>query len=180
MGSRPAAVRTLSKSDFKVARTCDAKLFFRENGYPDTREWDPYLRLLAEGGYMVEALATAKKPGGIALEYGRNFADDFQRTAEYLARDRVTLFQATLLWNRRLARADIIEKDGDVIRLIEVKSKSFEGAEHFASLASGGAGVFRGARKPHAIRADWRDNFEDVTYQTLILEHLFPSRLVND
>src|SRR5437773_3869091 len=134
MGSPPAAgVRTLSKSDFKLARTCDAKLFFRENAYPDRRELDPYLRMLAIGGYMVEALATAKKPGGIALEYGRNVAEDFQKTLEYLSRDRVTLFQATLLWNRRLARADIIEKDGDVIRLIEVKSKSFDGAEHLDS-----------------------------------------------
>ena len=49
------AQRTLSKSDFKIARTCDAKLFFRENGYPDAREDDPYLRMLAAGGYMVEA-----------------------------------------------------------------------------------------------------------------------------
>src|SRR5512143_488460 len=105
-----ALPRTLSKSDYTAARTCDAKLFFRENGYRDSREGDPYLRMLAEGGYMVEALATAKKPGGIALEYGRDYRADFQQTLEYLSRDHVTLFQATLLWNRRLARVDIIEK----------------------------------------------------------------------
>jgi hypothetical protein len=33
-----ASARTLSKSDFKLARTCDAKLYFRENGYPDNRD----------------------------------------------------------------------------------------------------------------------------------------------
>ena len=43
------APRTLSKSDFKLARSCDAKLFFRENGYPDNRDMNPYLALLAEG-----------------------------------------------------------------------------------------------------------------------------------
>ena len=71
--STPAArhARTLSKSDFKVARTCDAKLFFRENGYPNTMSGDPYLQMLAQGGYMVEALANAMRPGGIMLEIGR-------------------------------------------------------------------------------------------------------------
>ncbi len=58
----PVRLRTLSKSDFKLARTCDAKLYYRENGYPDNRESDPYLGLLAEGGYMVEALAKARYP----------------------------------------------------------------------------------------------------------------------
>src|ERR1051326_727507 len=109
--------RTLSKSDFMLARTCDAKLFFRENGYPDTRSRDPYLQLLAEGGYMVEALATAKHPAGIELEYGNPVAD-FARTLEYLKLDRVTLFQATLLWNRRFVRVDMLEKDGNAVRVI--------------------------------------------------------------
>jgi hypothetical protein len=66
--------RTLSKSDFKLARGCDAKLFFRENGYPDNRDMNPYLALLAEGGYMVEALAKAKYVDGVQLEYGRGVA----------------------------------------------------------------------------------------------------------
>jgi len=42
--------RTLSKSDFILARDCSAKLYFRENGYPDGRGNDPYMAMLAEGG----------------------------------------------------------------------------------------------------------------------------------
>ena len=42
--------RTLSKSDFILARDCAAKLYFRENGYPDARGNDPYMAMLAEGG----------------------------------------------------------------------------------------------------------------------------------
>src|SRR5690242_10880692 len=86
--ARPPALRTLSKSDFKLARTCAAKLFFRESGYPDNRDLNPYLALLAEGGYMVEALAKAKYADGVQLAYGRGVADDHARTIEYLARDR--------------------------------------------------------------------------------------------
>jgi hypothetical protein len=166
--------RTLSKSDFILARTCDAKLWFRENGYPDNREYDEYMKLLAEGGYMVEALATARYPDGITLEYGGDPAADFDRTLEYLSSPRVTLFQATLLCGRRLARVDIIDKVGDVIRLIEVKAKSFDGSEHAQSLVDGGKGAFRGSRKPNRILETWIPKLEDVTYQTLMLERVLP------
>ena len=169
-----ARPRTLSKSDFALARTCDAKLYYRENGYPDDRESDPYLIMLAEGGYMVEALATAKCPDGIALEYGGDATEACAQTLEYLERDRVTLFQATLVWRRRQARVDILRKGGNVVRLIEVKAKSFDGDEHTTSLRDGGRGVLRGKRKPYAIVAGWEDKLEDVTFQVLILERLLP------
>ncbi len=166
--------RTLSKSDFTLALTCEAKLFFRENGYPDTRDDDAYMRMLARGGYMVEALAKEQHPGGVQLEYHRDPQRAFEETRAQLAKEHVTLFQATLLWNRRLARVDILEKNGDTLRLIEVKSKSFDGAEHLASLAEGGRGFFRTTRKPFGLRSEWNRTFEDLAYQTLILERLFP------
>ncbi len=176
--SRATRPRTLSKSDFTLALTCEAKLFFRENNYPDTRDDDPYMRMLARGGYMVEALAQAQRPDGVRLEYQRDPERAFEETRQQLAKENVTLFQATLLWNRRLARVDILEKIGDTLRLIEVKSKSFGGAEHFAKLAGGGRGCFRSSRKPFGVLADWKRTFEDLTYQTLILERLFPDLTV--
>ena len=166
--------RTLSKSDFKLARTCRAKLFFRENGYPDSRESNAYLGLLAQGGYMVEALAKAKYENAIQLDYGRNLADDLARTTELLARDEVTLFEATLVAGRRHARADILDKKGNVVRLIEVKSSLFEGARHAQELGDGKLGVFRSRRSPFGVLADWREYLEDVTYQMLILERMLP------
>lgn len=170
-GTRP---RTLSKSDYTLARTCEAKLYFRENKYPDSRDDDPYLRMLACGGYMVEALAKAHYPGAVQLEYGKDPQRDFQKTMEQLSRGNVTVFEATLLWNRRMARADIVQKTGNTIRLLEVKAKSFDGKEHAESLASGGQGCFRNKRKPYGIASKWERYFEDVTYQTLLLERLFP------
>jgi hypothetical protein len=170
--------RTLSKSDFKVARSCDAKLFFRENGYPDNRDMNPYLALLAEGGYMVEALAKAKYVDGVQLEYGRGVADDYQRTLEELGRDQVTLFEATLLVGRRQARVDILEKNGNTVRLLEVKSKSFDGAEHASLLATGKGGCMRSSRKPFGVLAKWSDYVEDVTFQALLLEKVLPGVVI--
>jgi len=46
----------LSKSDFKVARTCATKLYYTKLGYPSTKDDDPYLQFLAEGAYMLEAM----------------------------------------------------------------------------------------------------------------------------
>jgi hypothetical protein len=173
-----SSLRTLSKSDFTLARTCDAKLYFRENGYPDNREGDPYLAMLAAGGYMVEALAKARYTDGVQLAYGRHVADDCARTLEYLRRERVTLFEATLLVGRRQARVDILQKDGTVVRLLEVKSKSFDGAKHQSLLSEGKAGALRGVRKPHHILEDWVQKLEDITFQVLLLEKILPGIVI--
>jgi hypothetical protein len=165
-------LRTLSKSDFKLARSCDAKLYFRENGYPDNRDSNPYLALLAEGGYMVEALAKARYVDGVQLEYGRGVVDDYKRTIDLLGRDQVTLFEATLLVGRQQARVDILEKKGNTVRLLEVKSKSFDGAEHAQLLSEGKAGALRGVRKPYNILAKWEEKLEDITFQVLLLEKM--------
>ena len=172
------AARTLSKSDFKSARTCDAKLFYRENGYTDDRAGDAYVQMLAMGGYMVEALACAQRPDGIRLESSRDLTTDFQRTLEYLKQENITLFHATLLHNRRFARVDIIEKTGNVVRLLEVKAKSFDGQEHAASIAAGGPGLFRGKKKPHPVASDWQEKIEDVAFQAIMLEHALPGLTV--
>jgi hypothetical protein len=172
------STRTLSKSDFKLARGCDAKLFFRENAYPDNRDMNPYLALLAEGGYMVEALAKAKYVDGVQLEYGRGVADDYQRTSDQLGRDQVTLFEATLLVGRQQARVDILEKKGTTVRLLEVKSKSFDGAEHASLIAAGKGGCMRSSRKPYGILSKWSEKLEDITFQVLLLEKVLPDVVI--
>ena len=165
----PRPLRTLSKSDFKLARACDAKLFFRENGYPDNRDSNAYLALLREGSYMVEALAKAKYADGVQLEYSQSVADDYQRTMDQLGHDQVTLFEATLLVGRQQARVDILEKKGNTIRLLEVKSKSFDGAKHTLSLSEGKAGALRGKNKPYKILVDWEEKLQDITFQVCLL-----------
>ena len=170
--------RTLSKSDFILARDCPAKLYFRENGYPDARQRDAYMALLADGGYMVEALAKARYPHGIQLEYGRDVASDFARTRAALEAPNVTLFEATLLVGRRQARVDILEKRGNVLRLIEVKAKSFDGTEHARQLAQNRSGVFLTTRRPYRVESKWNEKFADLTYQVVLLEQIMPGFVI--
>lgn len=171
----PTSQRTLSKSDFKLGRTCPVKLYYREHGYPDNGADSPMLQMLADSGYRVEALAKALRPDGIPLPRSGDPAEAFALTREHLTAPVVTLFEATILAGRRLARVDILEKNGDEIRLIEVKAKSFDSIEHEALLASGKGGLFRKAKSPHEIEPTWRPYLEDITYQTLVFRSAFPA-----
>lgn len=63
----------LSKSDFKIARTCGTKLYYRKLRYPTTQDDDPYLNFLAahEGELAVHPLE--RRAGrGAAEESGRS------------------------------------------------------------------------------------------------------------
>lgn len=164
-------MKTLSKSDFKLARDCPAKLTWRERGYPDTIDSNAYLALLAEGGYMVEQLARLLFPEGVELQYDpRRAVEAWQITSAALEHGDGTWFEATLLAGRQLARVDILKRQGNRFDLFEVKSKSFDGD----NIDEGPMGPFRGKRRPHGILAPWRPYLEDVTYQVHVLRRLFP------
>jgi hypothetical protein len=83
-----------------------------------------------------------------------------------------------LLVGRQQARVDILEKKGNTVRLLEVKSKSFDGAEHLLSLSEGRAGSLRGIRKPYKILGPWAEKLEDITFQVLLLEKSLPGVVV--
>jgi hypothetical protein len=165
-------VRTLSKSDFKVARTCDTKLYYKELNYPSTLDESELMELLADGGYMVEKLAKLLFPDGIALEYRGGSEEAARETARHLEAERVTLFEATLLSGSKLARADILVKRGDRFELIEVKAKSFDASADGAMRADGVGTLARTATG--TIPSKWREYVEDVAFQVHVLSALFP------
>lgn len=171
--------RTLSKSDYRNARSCPTKLYYRELRYPSARDGDEYQALLAEGGYMVEELAKLRYPEGITLEFKPDVRDAAAETAAYLERENVTLFGATLLAGRRMAKVDILEKRGNAIRVIEVKAKSFNSAENDERLRQGKPNIFRNKTKPFAISSAWRAHLEDITFQVLVLTAMIPTAEVS-
>lgn len=174
-GSPAAPFRTLSKSDYTLARTCPTKLYYRELGYPSAQDNDPYLAMLQAGGYMVEQVAKLRYPDAIALEYGRDPVADARLTAEHLTKDRVRLFEATLLSGLKQARVDILEKNGNSFRLIEVKAKSFDSDENNARLADGKPSVFRTTRRNAPIASAWEKYICDIAFQVLVLRELYPN-----
>lgn len=150
----------LSKSDFTTARSCYTKLFYKKKGYPDTKSLDEFMRYLAEGGYMVGKLATLKYSTGIPIETGDDHLKAIELTNTYLKQENITLFEAAILSDRKLVRVDILEKKGNLINLIEVKSKSFDSADD--------------EKIKKEMKAKLKEKFEDVAYQYYVLREAHP------
>ena len=155
----------LSKSEFKLARTCATKLFYRKLQYPSVQDDDGYLSFLADGGFMIEAVAKLLHPDGIEIGFEGGAETSAARTMEALQADRVTLFEATIISGDMLARVDILRKVPGRLEVIEVKAKSIDSSQSSDS--------FRGTRG--RIRPEWKPYLEDVAFQALIVGEVFPT-----
>ncbi len=164
----------LSKSDFKVARDCPTKLYYKKKRYPSELDNDEYMRLLAKGGYMIEEIARQLYPGGRSIDYFGGHDAAARITADVLSEDAVVLYEATLISAGKLVRVDILNKGGDNSELIEVKAKSWDSAENDERLANGQPNLFRHKKHPERIVEDWRPYLEDVTFQVMVLRELYP------
>ncbi len=159
----PKHTLALSKTDYKIARSCHTKLYYRMLKYPSNKDEDEYMELLAQGGYMIGAIASLLFPEAIAI-YEPNHDKAVQITQEHLQKENVTLLEAAFVSNGKFARPDILIKIGDHLTLIEVKAKSFDSTEPIP---------FR--NKKGMIVPGWQPYLEDLTFQALILRELFPA-----
>jgi len=150
----------LSKSDFKTARDCPTKLYYKKMHYPNATDEDAFMRYLAEGGYMIGKLATLLYPNGISIETGGDHKEARKLTREYLKQKNVTLFEAAIYSASKLIRVDILEKRGGQINLIEVKSKSYDSTND--------------EEIKKKIKRELKDYYEDVAYQYFVLREAFP------
>lgn len=130
----------LTKSRFKLASECPAKLFYtgKPDLYADSNKGNEFLKSLAEGGYQVGELAKLMFPGGHEVT-ARGYESQLDETRGLLSHEDATLYEAALSHERLFVRVDILEKRGEKIRLIEVKSKSYDPLdEKFFRNAKGG------------------------------------------
>ena len=153
----------LSKTDFKIAQSCAAKLWYKKHGYQTATDQDEYMMMLADGGYMVGKMAQLLYPDGINIDGRTDGA--IERTEALLEKEDVILFEAAIQSEHKLIRVDILEKKGNTLRLIEVKSKSFDSIE-FMTKTQLGKKYFVG---------DWKDYIQDITYQKFVLQEKFPN-----
>jgi hypothetical protein len=155
--------RYLTKSRFKLALDCPAKLFYTgKSQYPDAKKDDAFLEALAEGGYQVGALAKCYYPNGIEIQE-RGYDIPLQKTKELLTRDNVIIFEAAFQYKNLFIRADILEKRGNTVNLLEVKSKSFDGSDYKAMLSKKGF-----------LDTAWSDYVYDVAFQKYVIIQAFP------
>ncbi|HEY1407368.1 MAG TPA: DUF2779 domain-containing protein, partial [Promineifilum sp.] len=163
----------LTKSDFKVAQTCPTKLYYRKKGYPTRDDHDEYTAVLADQGYLLEAFARALHADGQWIGHESDVESAAWETMSAMT-DACTLFEATFISAGKLARVDILVRRGNVIELIEVKSKSFDRLQNDALIRAGKPNVFRAKSNPDEIDSSWRPYIEDVAFQVSVLQGVFP------
>jgi hypothetical protein len=146
----------LSKSDFKTASQCITKIYYKKKRYPSNTENDPFMQLLAEGGYMVGKLAQILFPG-ITLENIEGSAD---QTRKLLEQENVCIHEATIESNNKIIRIDILNKVGNVLELIEVKAKSWDSDQY---------GI-----NPTTVSKEFKQYLEDVAFQYYVLQEAYP------
>ena len=110
----------LSKSDFKVAHTCPANLWYKKHGFPTSTDQNEYMKMLADGGFMFGKLAMLLFPEGIEITGSYNEA--ITQTEELLStHQNITLFEPAIQINNQLIRVDVLQKTVNQINVIEVK-----------------------------------------------------------
>lgn len=159
----PKRLLALSKTDYKTARECPVKLYYRMLRYPSNTDGDEYVELLAQGGYMIGAIASLLYPDAILVDEP-DHDKARQLTEEYFKQENITLLEAAFESKGKFARPDILIKQGDHLTLIEVKAKSFDSSEE---------DPFH--NKKGNIAPAWQPYLEDITFQALILREQFPT-----
>ena len=128
--------------------------------------------MLADGGFMIERLAKLLHPDGVEVGFDGPAAAAFAETQTALKAKSVTLFEGTLISGGKLARVDILRKQGHELHLIEVKAKSYDSREDEEAKANGKLNCFR--KKNGEIYPEWQEYLADVAFQKLVLKELFP------
>ena len=105
-------MKYLSKSDFKIAQTCAAKLYYKKHGFPTLTDENEYMAMLADGGYMVGLMAQLLYPGGIEITGTTQQA--IAETEKLLREnENIILFEPAISINDQLIRIDILVKKKD-------------------------------------------------------------------
>ena len=121
-----------TKSAFTMSLECPRRLYYAydKDVYANQDIDDEFLKSLAEGGFQVGEFAKFCYGIGAANNIKTlDPAEAVRQTKELLSQENVNIAEAAFLVGNMFVRADIIEKKGDVISLIEVKAKSWNPLE---------------------------------------------------
>ena len=156
--------RYLTKSRFKLATECPSKLFYtgKDSTYRNTKQEDSFMAMLADGGYQVGELAKCYFSEGIEISAIAH-EEALEQTSLLLQRDKVTIFEAAVRHDDLFIRIDVLIKDGNKFKLIEVKAKSYNSKNPEILGATGN------------LRSDMRPYIEDIAFQAYVFGGAFPN-----
>lgn len=152
----------LSKSEFILAMDCRTKLYYKKMKYPQISS--DYLELLRVGGYMVGKFAQLLFDG-IEINFDGSIDDAFKTTMELLEKnEKIVLYEATFYKDNLLARVDVFVKNGNNLKIIEVKSSSYDSV------------AYEVGSKPFMTK--YKEKLQDVAFQYYVCKKLFPNAAI--
>lgn len=161
-------MRVLTKSRFKEGLSCPNKLFYtKKDIYANQKNENPFLEALAQGGFQVEELARLHYPNGVLIEDALKYQEPWDKTQELLKNENQIIYESAFMFESLFIRADILEKKGNHVRLIEVKSKSFD---------PNNENLFIGKRG--GIDGGWKPYLFDLAFQTYVVRKCYPNMKV--
>ena len=156
--------RYLTKSRYRMACECPTKLFYtKKKAYKDNGLDDPFLAALRDGGFQVGELARQYYGKGVLIDT-LDEAEALKLTAAEMSKPKALIFEAAFLYQNLFIRADIVQKIGNSVRLIEVKSKSIRPHDPADSLHT----------KKGLPKSDWNLTVQDIAFQTHVLQEAHP------
>ena len=124
----------LTKSAFSIALKCPRRLYYAydKKTYANQDLDDDFLKSLAEGGFQVGELAKVYYgvKGDADIDV-LGYDEAVEKTKELFKNDTINIAEAAFRYGNLFVRADIIEKKGNDITLIEVKAKSWQSGDDF-------------------------------------------------
>ncbi|MGJ8665991.1 MAG: DUF2779 domain-containing protein [Patiriisocius sp.] len=163
-------MRLLTKSKFKLGLECPNKLYYTgKKEYANTKNEDTFLEALAQGGFQVEELARMHFPGGTLIDEDTwEYEKAWNLTQTLLKQENVIIYEAAFLFEGLYIKTDILVKKGNIIDLIEVKSKSFLPDDEFLFIGKRGGMV-----------AGWKPYLFDVAFQKHVMQSCYPYWKIN-
>ncbi|GAA4026460.1 hypothetical protein GCM10022386_07350 [Flavobacterium cheonhonense] len=158
-------MRVLTKSRFKLGLECPNKLYYTgKKEYPNKKQEDPFLLALAEGGFQIEEYARMHYPGGVLIEGNDgDYQSLWNQTQVLLQQENVIIYEAAFLHDGLFIRTDILVKEGNKVKLIEVKSKSYDPSDEYLFMGKRGGMV-----------AGWKPYLFDIAFQKHVIQLCYP------
>ena len=156
-----------TKTIFNEALSCPTKLFYTKNEeYENQQKEDSFLEALAKGGYQVGELAKYKYSNDPITEEitveTLDYSEAISITNSKLNESKnVVIAEGAFSFKNFFVRVDILVRDGNKLKLIEVKSKSIGKNDVFI--------------KGDKVKSSWQPYLYDLAFQTYVLEKALPN-----
>lgn len=161
----------LNKTIFKKGHGCANKLYFLGRPeFPSNHQENEILKALGDGGFQVGELAKVYHEGGIEVKT-YEIEKALEDTKKLMMMDHVTIFEGAFSFGPFFVRIDILEKNGNSVKVTEVKSKTFD-SERVREF-----GFFDKRRKN--LISEWEQYLIDVAFQKYVFSKAYPNLTVS-